>query len=142
MYIPRLNTDKVEPVENITWLDYLISSNPQGVMKVLARNGYIGYLAPVDQQEMAEVSMDLIDKKGDQAVIELLKEHPLFDVISEISKEDTKIIVPFKNAAGEESAITTSIRTVNYKKLIENALVVIGAFYLAGKLWDYIIKTE
>jgi hypothetical protein len=111
-------------------------------MKVLASNGYIGYLAPVDQQEMAEVSMDLIDKKGDQAVIELLKEHPLYDVISDISKEDTKITVPFKNAAGEESAITTSIRTINYKKLIENALVIIGAFYLGGKLWDYITKNE
>jgi len=142
MFIPRLTTDNVEPSENITWLDYLISSNPQGVMKVLASNGYIGYLAPVDQSEMAEVSMDLIDKKGDQAVIELLKEHPLYDVISDISRQETKITVPFKNAAGEESAVTTTIKTVNYKKLIENALVVIGAFYVAGRLWDYITKND
>jgi hypothetical protein len=143
MYVHGLN-QPVEQVgnENITWLDFLILSNPQGVMKVLAGYGYTGYLAPQGPEEMYEVCLDLMDKKGDEGVIALVKSSTLYDLIADISKEETKITVPFKNATGEESVVITTIKTINYKKLIENALLLIGAFYLAGKLWDLVTKTE
>lgn len=145
MYIHGLNQyadQPANPSQDQTWLDYLILSNPQGVMKVLANHGYTGYLAPMGQDEMGEATLELIEKKGDAIVVELLREHPLFDVISDICKEEISIKVPFKNAAGDISSITTTIRTINYKKLAESALVIIGVFFLAGKVWGYLTKSE
>jgi hypothetical protein len=123
----------------ITWLDYLIASNPQGVMRVLASYGYTGYLAPQDEDEMAETCLDLMDKHGESAVIDLLKSHPLYEVIAGISREDTSI--SFRNADGSQSVLAT-IKTINYRLLIENALIIIGAIYLGRELWSYLTKNE
>jgi hypothetical protein len=144
MYIPGVNqNNQVEPSKKMTWLDYLIISNPQGVMHVLDHYGYTGYLAPQDEEEMYEVCLDLMDKHGDPIVVDLLKSHPLYDVISDICKEETKITIPFKNASGEDSQIVTTIRTINFKKLAEDALIIIGAFYLAGIFWKFMtVKGE
>lgn len=144
MYVHGLNQfpEKVEPSETITWLDYLVLSNPQGVMKVLAKNGFTGYLAPQDQDEMVEACLEFINSHGDQAVIDLLKEHPLYDVIAGAAIEETKVVVPFKNASGTQTDIITTIRTINYKTLAENVLVIIGAIFLAGKLWGFFTKTD
>ena len=138
MYIHGLNQQKVEPEGTMTWLDFLIMSNPQGVMKVLSSYGYTGYLAPQDENEMYEVCLDLMDKYGDQIVIDLLKSHPMYGVISDICKEETKVTIPFKNASGQLSGIVTTIQTINYKKLIGDVLIIIGAIYLTGKLWHFI----
>jgi hypothetical protein len=144
MYVHGLNQqlDPVEPSSNMTWLDYLIISNPQGVMKVLAGYGYTGYLAPENEAEMYEVAHEIIEKYEDQAVIDLLKNHPLYAAIEEICTEEKKIVVPFKNASGTTSNFVTTIRTINLKLLIENALIIIGAFFIAGKLWEYITKKD
>jgi hypothetical protein len=120
----------------LTWLDYLILSNPQGVMKVLNSYGYTGYLAPADEDEMIEACLDIMDKYGDQAVIDLLKSNPIYDVIAGISTEETKVSIPFFNATGDGTVFAT-IRTINYKALIEKALIIIGAFYLASKLFNF-----
>lgn len=128
----------VEP--QLTWLDDLIISNPHEVMQVLSRNGYAGYLAPLDNGELSEAAYDFVEKKGDKAVIELLKVHPLYDVIAGISKEERQIPVTFKNADGSESSVITTIKAINYKKVIETLLVIIGAFYLASKLWGLLNK--
>ena len=62
----------------ITWIDYLVSSNPEGVMKVLADNGYAGYLAPQNEDELIDAIYSFIDKNGDEGIITLLKSHPLY----------------------------------------------------------------
>lgn len=124
------------------WLDYLIMSDPQSVMKVLNNHGYTGYLAPMDESELTEVAYEFVAKKGDQAVIELLKAHPLYDAISDICKEESKVSLPYKNADGEDSNLVTVIKSVNYVRLIEAMLVVIGTFYLADLLWRKFFKTE
>ena len=134
----NINQNVAEP--QITWLDYLIISNPHGVMKVLASHGYTGYLAPINQEELADAAYDYVEKGGDEAVIELLKSHPLYDVIAGICNEEKKVTVNFKNAAGEVSSIITTIKTINYKKVIGTLLVIIGAFYLADKLWNLLSK--
>jgi hypothetical protein len=130
----QFNDQPVSPQasEDLTWLDYIILSNPQGVMKVLAGYGYTGYLAPRDNQEMIEACQELMDKYGEAAVIDLLKSHPLYDAISEVASSDGKL---FKNATGD--SIISIIKTINYQSLIENALIIIGAFYIGGKLWSY-----
>lgn len=127
---------------DIIWLDYLIISNPQGVMKVLNNHGYTGYLAPMDEDELTEVAYEFIDKNGDQAVIELLKTHPLYDVIAGISKEESSINVKYKNALGEEGTITTTLSSINYIKVIEAMLIVIGAVYLADLVWKNFLSPK
>jgi hypothetical protein len=122
------------------WLDYLIMSNPHGVMKVLANNGYSGYLAPQDETELSEAACDFIEKHGDQAVIELLKIHPLYDVIAGISREESSINIKYKNALGQEGSMVTTLRSINYVKLIESMLVIIGAIYLADLIWKRFSK--
>lgn len=135
------NSEADDYVRDLTWIDYLVASNPQGVMKVLANYGYIGYLAPQDETEMTEVAYDLVSKQDDQAVIDLLKVHPLFDVISDICKEETVVKVPFRNASGETSFFTT-INTINYSKLIENLLLIVGIFFVADNVFQYITKSD
>jgi hypothetical protein len=129
---------EVEP--RLTWLDYLILSSPQAVMQVLAKNGYVGYLAPVDQSELSEVIYDFVEQKGDYAVTELLKAHPLYDVIVGISKEETRVPITFKNAAGDEYSVVTTLKTIDYKKVIETLLVIVGTFYIADRLLSYFNK--
>jgi hypothetical protein len=122
--------------QELSWLDYILLSNPQGVMKVLSSYGYTGYLAPQDQDEMMEVCQELMSKYNEQAVIDLLKSHPLYDTIAEISSQNKQ--VSFKNATGD--SVIAIIKTINYQSLLENALIIIGAFYLANMLWMYISK--
>lgn len=133
--------NQVEP-SKLTWLDYLIISNPQGVMMVLNRYGYTGYLSPQDEDEMYEVCMDLIEKHGDQIIVEFLQSHPLYDVISDICREETKVAIPFKNASGQESNIITTIRTINFKKLAGNLLIIVGVFFIADRIWHYLTPKD
>ena len=126
----------VQP-EKMIWLDYLVLSNPEGVMKVLAGYGYTGYLAPENEDEMLEACMDLMEKYGDRAVIDLLKSNNLYFLVAE-TIENERNEKRFNNAAGGVSDI---IGKEELKKLAENALIVIGAFYIAGKILEYIKET-
>ncbi len=126
--------------EESTWIDYLVMSNPHGVMEVLSRNGYHGYLAPQNEEELLDVTYDYVTRHKDTAVVDLLKSHPLYDAMAEVSKEEKKISLNFLNADGTESSVITSIKSINYKKLIETMLILIGAFYIADKLWGFLNK--
>jgi len=135
------NEQPIQAIESrLTWLDYLIESSPHAVMNVLSRNGYVGYLAPQDKEELVEATYDFVEQKNDQAIIELLKAHPLYDVIVGISKEEKQVPVTFRNAAGDMSSVMTTIKMIDYKKVIETLLVVIGTFYIADRLWAYFNK--
>jgi hypothetical protein len=73
-------------------------------------------------------------------VIELLKCHPLYGAICDISREDKKISLNFINADGSQSSVITTIRSINYKKLIETLLILIGVFFIADKVWGLFNK--
>jgi hypothetical protein len=133
---PQAKPDNFEG-EKLTWLDYIILSNPQGVMKVLNAYGYTGYLAPQNEDEMIDACMDIMDKYEDQAVIDLLKSNPIYDLVKDLSSEESKIGISFKNASGEDGTVFATIRTINYKKLLENVLIIIGAFYVGSFVWKF-----
>jgi D-arabinose 1-dehydrogenase-like Zn-dependent alcohol dehydrogenase len=133
----QANSDQVQ---DASWLDHLIMSNPHGVMQVLARNGYSGYLAPQDDEELHDAAYDFVEKQGELAVIQLLKEHPLYGAISDIVTEEKKIRFNFLGADGEISSVLTTVRSIDYKKVIELLLMLIGAFWVAGKFWGFISK--
>jgi hypothetical protein len=132
-----------------TWVDLLVASSPHGVMQVLARNGYSGYLAPQNQEELTDAAYDFVEKKGEDAVVELLKAHPLYDVISEIStgaytKKSTK---SFSNATGDTSLISAvipdSLKTIDFRKATEAALIIIGILWVANYIYEYLsLKKE
>ncbi len=127
-------TNMQEPEED--WLADLVTANPHGVMKVLSVNGYTGYLAPQNTEELYEAAIEFIHVKGDDAVVALLRAHPLYDIIAGISAEERSMPVRFKNADGSESSIITTIKSINYKKLAGTLLMVIGAMYLFDKLFN------
>lgn len=126
-------------METPEWLNYLISSNPQGVMRVLAQHGYTGYLAPQDEQELYEASLEFIHNKGDFAVIELLKSHPLYEAFSEIITGEMSHS-QYKNADGDQNSVIDTIKKIDYKKAVETTLIIIGAVYIADKLWSSLFK--
>jgi hypothetical protein len=128
-----------ESNHGITWLDYLIVSNPQGVMKVLANYGYTGYLAPINEDEMEEVCNELVDKYGDKVVVDLLKQHPLYDVITDVCKSSNNGN-NFMNSTG--GLLAQENNFINYKLLARDLLIIIGVFYLAGKFWGLMAKNE
>jgi hypothetical protein len=120
--------------EKLIWLDYLVLSNPEGVMKVLADYGYTGYLAPANSDEMLDACMDLLEKYGDKAVIDLLKSNNLYLLIAETIENDGNK-QPFKNASGD---VTAKIDKEVLVKLAKNVLIVIGAMFIANKFLGYI----
>lgn len=130
--------ERSEPEENMVWLDYLILSNPQGVMKVLAKYGYTGFLAPESQEEMYDACLDLMEKYDDRAVIDLLKSNILYDLIAETSRKESTEKNVYSNASGDNFP---SIKTIDKKELMvlaEKALIIVGSFYVAGKILRYI----
>jgi hypothetical protein len=82
-------------MNKLTWLDYTIMNNPNGVMLVLAKYGYVGWLAPQDFGELKDVALMLMQKYGDKATEDLLRVHPDYDVIRELPTEPT-----FQNFTG------------------------------------------
>lgn len=72
---------------NMTWVDWLLLKNPQGAMKVLNNNGYNGFLAPQNVNDLYDATYHFIEKYGDDAVVSLLGEHPEFEVLKEVHFE-------------------------------------------------------
>lgn len=75
-------------MDPINWLEYTIRNNPNGVMLVLAKYGYVGYLAPQHPGEIFEACQMMMDQYGEAATEDLLRVHPDFDMIRSIPDEN------------------------------------------------------
>ena len=83
-YIPENNTNTQQPtIQQEGWLNYIITHNPQGVMRVLNRNGYTGYLAPQNENEMYEACL-VFQSKDESGTEKLLMAHPDFQILHDI----------------------------------------------------------
>jgi hypothetical protein len=133
----QYNTYNQQSPQGKTWLDELIEANPQGVMSVLDRNGYSGYLAPGGEAELSDAAYDFLDRRGEYAVVELIKVHPLYDVIAGVATEEKMLPLSFRSASGDIPVIST-IRSINYKKLIETFLLLVGMRYVLKGIWGFI----
>jgi len=85
------------------WLDYTIINNEEGVLGVLRRHGCPD---PASEQELRQASYHLV-KNSEQGTIDLLREHPDVDVLSDLFKEKNN----YKNF--EEGNGTASTEVVN-----------------------------
>lgn len=109
----------------ITWLDYTIMNNPNGVLKVLSDFGYIGMLAPQTIEQVKENSLDIIDQYGDEGVVALLKAHPEFPAFEELFSGN-KYSNTYRNAIG---GVATRIDSfISKLRPIDQAFVAIGVF--------------
>ena len=61
-------------------LDYIILTNPRGVVKMLYNNGYV---VPDTMSQMKVYLKDIIKEKGESALIELLSHHPDKEILTE-----------------------------------------------------------
>lgn len=113
-----------QPAE-MSWLQYTVINNPQGVMAVLNRYGYLGYLAPQDIGELLEAAQHFIERYDDVAVEELLRVHPDWDIIRQVPGDSG-----YMNAIGGGSGLDMSVFTS------KNLWLAIGVFVIAYVLID------
>ena len=108
----------------ISWLDYTINNNLNGVLKVLSEYGYIGMLAPQTLEQVKKQSIEVMNTYGDTGTVSLLKAHPEFEAFSEIFgvNENNK----FNNAIG---GVTSQIDSfVSRLKPINQGFLALGVF--------------
>ena len=122
--------------EQISWLDYTILNNPQGVMKVLSDYGYNGHLQPQSYDELKICALEVIDRHGDQGTVDLLKAHPEYLVFKDILLQ---IPTSFRNAVG---TFTEKLNEFMQKNPINKALVALTVFAIAYFIITKISKNE
>ena len=127
-------------MERITWEEYLVANNPEGANDILQSYGY----APAETyEELLENLYTLQHKEGENATIDLLQQHPDYDIISETYKyangkmlnatgdtipqpQPQQIIIPQTNAPvspGNE-----------FGSLFQNVVLAVMAFWLINKI--------
>jgi hypothetical protein len=116
--IPSMNNR-----DTISWLDYTIINNPQGVAKVLTEQGYVGQMQPQTVEDLYAYSYDLIDKNGDEGTLAILNAHPEYPVFQDIFAKKTPT---FNNAIGTQISEFINRSPVN-KALV--AVVIFAAIY-------------
>jgi hypothetical protein len=109
------------------WLDYTINNNTNGVLKVLAEYGYIGFLAPQSMEDVREYCYDIIHEYGDDGVVSLLKAHPEYEAFKELfSDPQFHSKQNYRNAV---SGITGKVDSfVSKLRPIDQAFVALGVF--------------
>ena len=65
-----------------TILNYILQNNPHGVMKVLNENGFTGFLAPQNNEELIDATHYFVEQKGQSAFNKVIKVHPDKDIFS------------------------------------------------------------
>jgi hypothetical protein len=120
----------------------LVRNNPDGANEILKSYGY----PPAETyEELLEALYILQHTVGDSATIDLLKEHPDFDIISETYKyANSKML----NASGDENPIQQTqpqqiiipqtqapVSSGNeFGSLMQNVILAIMAFWLINKI--------
>jgi len=118
---------------HITWLDYSINNNLNGVLKVLTDFGYTGMLAPQSVEEVKECSLDLMDQHGDEGAVELLSAHPEYKVFEELFlRNSSGYSSKYHNAIGNVStrinSFVSKLRPVD--QMFVAAGIFLGAYYI------------
>jgi hypothetical protein len=123
----------------INWTTYIAANNPDGLNNVLEK---YGYPAADNENEMAEAIDMLLNENGNQATVDLLKEHPDYDIIIETYKQDDI----FRNGTGNEPEIKPQIQEqpaitvknempqANFSVTLQNVILVVMAFWLINKI--------
>jgi len=126
-------------MEPIPWTTYIAHNNPEGVNRVLTDYGYP--LADF-HEEIPEAIEVLLAEKGESATVDLLKQHPDFDIIIDTYKRSQG---KYKKATGDENTphqvivnppqqIMPQQNTGNFSNTLQNVVLVVMAFWLLNKI--------
>jgi hypothetical protein len=107
----------------INWLDYTITNNPNGVMKVLSDHGYSGYMSPQSKEQMRACALDVMDNHGRDGIKALLKAHPEYAAFKDLFSESQN---EFSNAIG--GGLSEKINSFVYRNPVNQAIVALGIF--------------
>jgi hypothetical protein len=121
--------------ERISWLDYTIINNPNGVMKVLSDYGFTGYMTPNSEDEMKHSALEVMDLDGDEGIKAILKAHPEYPVFKDIFEcKQNK----FHNAVG--GSLTDKINAFATKSPVNQVFIALAVFTIAYYIIDQIKK--
>ena len=84
--------------QHITWLDYILINNPDGLLRVLSSFGYSGYNTPQGYEDLREASLEVMDRHGDSGVTSILEAHPEYGAFKDLF---AKSHTTFLNASGQ-----------------------------------------
>ena len=116
--------------QQITWLDYILLNNPDGIRNVLASYGYsvdIGY----DQARQA--AFDVMDRHGEKGIVSLLQAHPEYDAFKDLFS--SRNISFFNTTDDSEPGLISKMRST--VKPFDDIFIALSVFTLA-----YYIITE
>jgi uncharacterized protein YqfA (UPF0365 family) len=124
----------------INWTTYIAANNPNGVNYVL--NKY-GYPDAENENELIQAIDILQNEQGNKSTIDLLKEHPEYDIIVETYKQSNQ----YRNALGDEETNTKPEETKeqpvikvssevpnHFSATLKDVILVVMAFWLINKI--------
>ncbi len=115
--------------------EYIGVNNPEGVNRVLVRNGY----DPCDYVEDCPNAIEfLIMEKGQDATEDLLMEHPDYDVIVALEKRNNGEMIAeqpiINNTPTMPPRVSSEISKPVLSDSLKEILVIIMAFWLLNKI--------
>ena len=114
--------------EQITWLDYILLSNPDGVLKVLSKYGYTGYNDQMGYDQARAASLEIMDRYGERGIIDLLRAHPEYEAFSDLFARSHS---PFFNATNDTGSMSLFNRMRKGLKPFDDLFVALSVFSLA-----------
>jgi hypothetical protein len=97
-------------MEHINWTNYLAADNLDGVNRVLEK---YGYPIAMDYDEAIDAIPMLMDSEGENATMDLIKEHPDYDIIISDYTQNFQ----FANADGDLRQQVTNTHTESVSEI-------------------------
>jgi hypothetical protein len=132
-------------MDKINWTTYLATNNLEGVNRVLYKYGYLPAFDVTEAEDAIEI---LQQEHGTNATIDLIKEHPDYDVIIDTHGQNFN----FSNAAGDveiekakiqlppeafsQPQIVPNVPNMGgcFSSTFQNIVLVVMAFWLINKI--------
>lgn len=118
----------MEDMRNITWLDYTLQKNPQGVLKVLADYGYIGMLAPQSIDQAKQFALEVMDQYDDEGIIALMKVHPEYSAFEELFSAKSGYRNAVTGVTGKIDAFVSRLSPID--QMLVATGVFLGMYYI------------
>lgn len=124
--------------QQITWLDYILLNNPDGILKVLSSYGYTGHNAPVGYDEIRDASLDVMDQHGERGIISILRAHPEYGAFKDLFGRSHS---PFFNTVDDPNGpMSLFNRMRNGLKPFDDLFIALSVFSLAYFIIEGVIK--
>ena len=111
--------------QHITWLDYILINNSDGLSRVLSNYGYSGYNTPQGYDDLREASLEVMDSHGERGIVSILQAHPEYSAFKDLFSQSQT----FLNAV--EPGMTLFQKMKKSVKPFDNLFIALSVFSLA-----------